>query len=92
MVTQDGQPVECFLTPGGFGDVEALQYYAYELPDGSIIFADKAYNDYEIEDLLKKLSIFSFFPYARRTRKELCHLISLVSRVIIVKELRQRGA
>jgi hypothetical protein len=20
-VTQDGQPVECFLTPGGFGDV-----------------------------------------------------------------------
>jgi hypothetical protein len=92
MVTQDGQPVECFLTPGGFSDVEALQYYAYELPDGSIIFADKAYNDYEIEDLLKKLSIFSFFPYARRTRKELCHLISLVSRVIIVTELRQRGA
>ena len=24
MVTQDGQPVECFLTPGGFGDVDAL--------------------------------------------------------------------
>ena len=49
MVTQDGQPVECFLTPGGFGDVDALKYYAYELPDGSIIYADKAYNDYEIE-------------------------------------------
>ena len=46
MVTQDGQPVECFLTPGGFGDVEALKYYADELPDGSIIYADKAYNDY----------------------------------------------
>jgi len=26
MVTQDGQPVEGFLTPGGFGDVEALKY------------------------------------------------------------------
>ena len=43
MVTQDGQPVECFLTPGGFGDVDALKYYAYELPDGAIIYADKAY-------------------------------------------------
>src|SRR5216684_1968419 len=31
MVTQDGQPVECFLTPGSFGDVDALKYYAYEL-------------------------------------------------------------
>jgi Transposase DDE domain len=26
MVTKDGQPVECFLTPGGCGDVDALQY------------------------------------------------------------------
>ena len=48
-LTQDGQPVECFLTHGGFGDVDALKYYAYELPDGAIIYAAKAYNDYEIE-------------------------------------------
>jgi hypothetical protein len=26
MVTHDGQPVECFLTPGGCGDVDALKY------------------------------------------------------------------
>ena len=44
-ITKDGQPVECFLTPGGCGDVDALKYYAYELPDGSIIYAAKAYND-----------------------------------------------
>ena len=42
MVTQDGQPVECFLTPGGFGDVDAWKSYAYELPDGAIIYAEKA--------------------------------------------------
>jgi hypothetical protein len=42
MVTQDGQPVECFLTPGGFGEVDALQYDASELPEGAIIYADKA--------------------------------------------------
>ena len=57
MVTQDGQPVACFLTHGGFGDVDALKYYAYELPDGSIIYADKAYNDYEIEDWLKGVAL-----------------------------------
>jgi len=26
MVTQDGQPVACFVTPGGFGDVDAVKY------------------------------------------------------------------
>jgi len=33
---QDGQPVECFLTPGSCGDVDALKYYAYD-SDGAII-------------------------------------------------------
>src|SRR5256714_12555399 len=62
MVTQEGQPVECFLTHGGFGDVDALKYYAYALPDGSIIYADKAYNDYEIEDLLKEAEHIHLLP------------------------------
>ena len=65
MVTQDGQPVECFLTPGSFGDVDALKYYAYELPDGSVIYADKAYNDYEIEDLLKAVDQHSADSHAQ---------------------------
>jgi DDE family transposase len=69
MVTQDGQPVECFLTPGGFGDVDALKYYAYELPDGSIIYADKAYNDYEIEDLLKEVEHMHLIPMRKKNSK-----------------------
>jgi hypothetical protein len=69
MVTQDGQPVECFLTPGGFGDVDALKYYAYELPDGSIIYADKAYNDYEIEDLLKEVEHLHLIPIRKKNSK-----------------------
>jgi len=55
MVTKEGQPVECFLTHGGFGDVDALKHYAFDVPEGSIIYADKAYNDYEIADLLKEV-------------------------------------
>jgi Transposase DDE domain len=69
MVTQDGQPVECFLTHGGFGDVDALKYYAYELPDGSLIYADKAYNDYEIEDLLKEADHIKLLPMRKKNSK-----------------------
>ena len=69
METSDGQPVECFLTHGGFGDVEALKYYAYELPDGSVIYADKAYNDYEIEDLLKEIDHISLLPMHKKNSK-----------------------
>jgi Transposase DDE domain len=69
MVTQDGQPVECFLTPGGFGDVDALKYYTYELPDGSMIYADKAYNDYEIEDLLKEVDHIQLIPIRKKNSK-----------------------
>lgn len=69
MVTSDGQPVECFLTHGGFSDVNALKYYAYELPDGSIIYADKAYNDYEIEDLLQEVDHISLIPIRKKNSK-----------------------
>jgi hypothetical protein len=69
MVTQDGQPVECLLTPGGFGDVDALKYYAYELPHGAIIYADKAYNDYEIEDLLKAVDYIELLPMRKKNSK-----------------------
>ena len=69
MVTQDGQPVECFLTPGSFGDVDALKSYAYELPDGAIIYADKAYNDYEIEDLLKEVEHIHLLHMRKKNSK-----------------------
>ena len=73
MVTQAGQPVEGFLTPGGCGDVDALKYYAYALPDGSIIYADKAYNDYEIEDLLKDVEHIQLLPMRKKNSKRAFH-------------------
>jgi len=66
MVTQEGHPVELFLTHGGFGDVDALKCYAYNLPDGSIIYADRAYNDYEIEDLLKEVEHIHLVPMRKK--------------------------
>jgi Transposase DDE domain len=66
LVTKDGQPVEFFLTHGGFSDVDALKYYAFDLPDGSIIYADRAYNDYEIEDLLNEVAHIHLVPMRKK--------------------------
>ena len=54
LVIKEGQPVEFFLTHDSFGDVEALKYYTFDLPAGAIVYADRAYNDYEIADLLQE--------------------------------------
>jgi hypothetical protein len=69
MVTQDGQPVDGFLTPGGFGAIDALKYYAYELPEGAIIYADKAYNDDEIEALLHAVEPMHLLPMRQKNSK-----------------------
>ena len=50
MVTQTGQPVEFFLTPGSTADVRALKGYLFDVPEGAWITADKAYTDYTLED------------------------------------------
>jgi len=52
MVTEKGEPVEVFLTPASFADVSGLREFAFALPEGSTVYADKAYTDYEVEDLL----------------------------------------
>ncbi len=57
LVTKDHQPVEFFLSPGGVSDPEALTQYDFELPEGSFVFADKAYTNYRVEDLLAEAGI-----------------------------------
>jgi hypothetical protein len=53
LVTPDGRPVEFFLTPGEVNDVRALKMYAFDVPEGAWITADKAYTDYAIEDVFE---------------------------------------
>jgi hypothetical protein len=52
LVTKEGQPVECCLTPGSYSDVRALKAFSFNVPEGSHIYADKAYHDYKMEDAL----------------------------------------
>ncbi len=57
MVTHDGYPVEFFLTPGSYSDTVGLQGFDFALPEGAWVFGDKAYNPYEIEDVLAEAGI-----------------------------------
>jgi len=69
LVTATGQPVECFLTPGAFGDVDALDHFYFDVPSGSRMYADKAYNDYVLEDLLHEASQVHLLPFRKKNSK-----------------------
>lgn len=57
MVTRHGQPVEFFLTPGGFSDTSGLELFDFDLSADAQVVGDKAYNYYVIEDILADVDI-----------------------------------
>ena len=57
------------MTPGSVSDVQALKGYAYDLPPGSVVYADKACNDYEIEDLLAEVEHVRLLPVRKKNSK-----------------------
>ena len=69
MVTEKGQPIEIFLTPGSISDTQALKAYDFDLKPNSIVYADKAYNDYKFEDLLKELGQINLMPIRKINSK-----------------------
>ena len=69
MVTAQGQPVECFLTPGSYSDVHTLRAFQFDVPAGSSIYADEAYNDYGLEDLMKESCYIELSPIRKKNSK-----------------------
>lgn len=68
MITQAGQPVEFFLTPGSFADVAGLPLFDFDLPEGSEVYGDKAFNDYTLEDVLAEAGIY-LLPLRKQNSK-----------------------
>lgn len=68
MVTEHGQPVEFFLTPGSYSDTSAYRLYDFDLPEQAWITADKAYNDYDVEDALNEAG-FRMKPMRKKNSK-----------------------
>jgi hypothetical protein len=69
LVTKDGQPVECCLTPGSYRDVRILKAFRCDVPDGSHVYADKAYHDYAMEDVLLEASQIQLYPIRQKDSK-----------------------
>ena len=69
MITTKGQPVELFFTPGSVGDVDGLQIFSFDLQKGSTVYADKAYNDYTLEDLLEEACGIHLMPLRKKNSK-----------------------
>jgi hypothetical protein len=57
VVSGAGEPVEFSLVAGSEADVSVFKDLELDLPEGSIIFADKAYTDYGYEDLLEEVGL-----------------------------------
>ncbi|MFZ1389359.1 MAG: IS982 family transposase [Thiolinea sp.] len=57
LVTEQGLPVECLVTAGSMHDAKAFPHLRLDLPVGSKIVADKAYNHYALEDELAQVGI-----------------------------------
>ena len=68
MVTQAGQPVEFFLTPGNCFDGEGLYWFHFDLPEGAQVVGDKAYNNNLIEDMLDEAGIH-LRPFRKKNSK-----------------------
>jgi hypothetical protein len=58
VVTGAGEPVEFSLAKGSEADITVFEELELDLPEGSIICADKAYTDYHYEDLLKEVGLY----------------------------------
>jgi Transposase DDE domain len=57
IVTVDGKPIEFIFSPGSCSDIKAFKRMDLDLPEGSTIYGDKAYTDYEEEDFLVESGI-----------------------------------
>jgi hypothetical protein len=69
VTAEGGAPVEFFLEAGAANDNSAFKGFDLDLPSGSIVYADKQYNDYHYEDLLKEAASIEMKPLRKKNSK-----------------------
>lgn len=68
MATTEGKPVEYKILPGSIHDIKALNEFDFDLPKNSVIYADAAYTDYVLEDILADAEI-ELSPMRKKSSK-----------------------
>jgi len=69
LVNKNGKPIEFYRAAGSYNDLKVLQSFGFDLPSNSIVYGDKAYNDYQLEDLLKDSSSIMLKPLRKKNSK-----------------------
>ena len=69
VVSGRGEPVEFSLAAASEADVKLLKELGLDLPEGSIIHADKGYTDYHYEDLLKEVGLHLKAQRKKRSKR-----------------------
>jgi hypothetical protein len=69
LVNEHGLPVEAHLTPGSASDTAELKNFALDLPAGSVVYGDKAYNEYLTEDLLDEAGDVELLPQRKKNSR-----------------------
>ena len=69
ITTVDGRPVEVLLTPGNVNDTKTLELFHWALPEGSTVYGDKAYTNYEVEDLMAECDNIKLQPIRKKNHK-----------------------
>ncbi|NJN13304.1 MAG: IS982 family transposase [Richelia sp. RM1_1_1] len=69
LTTKNGIPVEFVILPGSASDIRGLNALPLNLPPGSEVYADAAYTDYNLEDILQELSGISLKVMRKKNSK-----------------------
>jgi hypothetical protein len=81
IITGCGWPIEFVLTPGSTSDVQALKLLGLDLPPDSLLHGDRAYTgyqraytDYQEEDLLQEAGAVTLQPQRKKNAKRVLPL------------------
>jgi Transposase DDE domain len=64
-----GEPVEIHIAPGSYHDSRIFKQFDLDLPEGSNLYADSGYTDYEYEDFVNESSGFNFLVMRKSNSK-----------------------
>jgi len=69
VTTGAGEPVEFCLAAASEADISLFKEMSLDLPEGSIICADKGYTDYHYEDLLEEVGLHLKAQRKKRSKR-----------------------
>jgi len=69
LITGSGHPVEFVLTPGSAADVSTFKELPLDVELGAVIYGDRAYTDYQEEDLLQEAARITLRAQRKKNSK-----------------------